>query len=205
MTLEIWIAFAFANFISAVAPGQNVALVGASTARIGARGGYIALCGILIADFMWCLIALGLALGAKNISSDVLLTVQILSGFILVLLGLKIIRSTSTISAMPNAKTKTSPAKLVLSGICIGFANPLTLVFFLTLFPAFMPEQTNGASLGIAVFFSSAVILSGFAALFPYILASFALSKAGLSKALNIVSGGSLAAVGGMVLAYSVA
>lgn len=204
MTLQIWIALAVANYVTAVSPGQNVALISASTARSGPKAGYIAMGGILVADLVWCLLALGLAVSAQEISPNLLLTVQMISGAILVGLGFKIAKATRTMAAQNDTQTKGRSTLLVAQGFWIGFANPLTLVFFLTLFPAFMPsvvQTTTHASM--VLFYGSAVVLSGMVALLPYIFASLAITKSGFGKALNLVSGVSLASVGGLVMVQS--
>lgn len=204
MTPQIWIALAVANFVTAVAPGQNVALVSASTARIGGKAGCITVFAILIADLLWCLLAISLAVGARGISPNFLLGVQVVSGLLLVVFGLKMVKEASRKSAQSLCHTKRSSAKLLVHGFGIGFANPLTLVFFLSLFPAFLPVQSLAPDLGIVTFYGSAIVVSGAVALVPYILAGLALSKAGLTKALTLVSGGALASIGGIVLVQSV-
>lgn len=197
MTLNIWIALAAANYLSAVAPGQNVALVSSATARVGSKGGYYAVVGILVADLVWCLIALALAFGAQEISTGFLTIVQVCSGLILLMLGLKIVRSTTGSEQKFENRGTTKSTILVCQGFGLGFANPLTLVFFLTLFPAFMTVGSGTASFSTALFYCSAILMSGLVALCPYIIASLAISKAGFAKAINITSGAALSIIGG--------
>jgi threonine/homoserine/homoserine lactone efflux protein len=155
-----------------------------------------------VADLLWCLLALALAISAKEVSPDLFLALQVGSGLLLLCFGFKIITNLSS-AKVEQRKTQNSILKLVLQGFSLGFANPLTLIFFLTLFPAFMPTEMNVADFNVALFYCSAVVLSGLVALLPYILASSALCKAGFGAVLNLVSGVGLALVGGFVLVNS--
>ncbi|WP_366523491.1 LysE family transporter [uncultured Sulfitobacter sp.] len=55
-------------------------------------------------------------------------------------------------------KLRRGIAGLVGDGVFVGFANPLALVFFLSVFPAFVPPGTNGT--GAVFFFVSAIVAS---------------------------------------------
>ena len=93
MTPEIWITLAAANFAAYLAPGQNMALVGATTARSGLPGGLSAVGGILMAEFVWTAAALGLTLTAREIDGNVMLALQVSGGTYLVWSGWKVLNS----------------------------------------------------------------------------------------------------------------
>lgn len=195
MTAQIWIALATANFFACLAPGQNAALLGAATARSGLAGGLVAGAGILLAEFVWALIAIYLTFGAREIAGESFVLLQIASAAVLIWFGVKAIRDgvgTGTV------KPHNGYRGLFCDGVVIGLANPLALVFFLSVFPAFVPPEASGAH--AAFFFVSAIILSSVAGLAPYLAAGGVLRRSGHSATLHLLSGGALAGAGGILL-----
>ncbi|MCB1357316.1 MAG: LysE family transporter [Maritimibacter sp.] len=199
MTIEHWFALAAANFAASVAPGQNVALVGGAAVRAGLIGGIAAATGILVAELAWSVLALTLLLGAREVSPELFTGLQIVSVLSLAMIGFCILRE-----AVPHAQAVPqaggSLRRLVIRGVWIGAANPLALVFFLSLLPGFVPENTDlsdPATLGAYV---SAVMVSTMAGLAPWLVASGLIGRTRLGHYLQVFSGGALIAIAGLVL-----
>ncbi len=196
MTLEIWIALAAANFVACLAPGQNAALITAAAARSGAVRGGVAMIGILVAELIWALIAIYLTFGARELAGDAFVLMQIGSAGLLVWFGIATISSSS---GGQQAASGSGLSRLLRNGVFVGLANPLALVFFLSVFPAFVPQGATG--FGSAVFFVSAILLSSAAGLAPYLAAGDVIGRAGKGLVLQFLSGGALAGTGVLLLA----
>ena len=153
MTAQIWIALATANFFACLAPGQNAALMGAAAARSGPIGGGFAMLGILLAELAWAAIAIYLTFGARELAGDTFVLLQIASAGVLIWFGIGAMRE--GVGAR-GFKVHRGALGLVGDGIVVGLANPLALVFFLSVFPAFVPAGTSGS--GAALFFVSAIL-----------------------------------------------
>ncbi|MDF2235064.1 LysE family transporter [Albimonas sp. CAU 1670] len=204
MTTDIWIALAAANFAASVAPGQNVAFVGAATARSGLAGGAAAIGGILAAEAAWTVLAVGLILKARAVEPELLLALQAAGGAALIWCGWRALRSAV---ALPQAVCGLPPlrARLAAEGLWVGLANPLALMFFVSLLPSLLgggaaalgPRETG---LCIAV-----VVASSAAALTPYLAVSTALVQAGLARGLNLISAASLLVVGAFAVSRALA
>lgn len=195
MTAQIWIALATANFFACLAPGQNAALMGAAAARSGPIGGGFAMLGILLAELAWAAIAIYLTFGARELAGDTFVLLQIASAGVLIWFGIGAMRE--GVGAR-GFKVHRGALGLVGDGIVVGLANPLALVFFLSVFPAFVPAGTSGS--GAALFFVSAILVSSAAGLAPYLAAGGMLRRAGHTNLLHLVSGGALAGTGGLLL-----
>lgn len=195
MTAEIWIALATANFFACLAPGQNAALLGAATARSGLSGGLVAGAGILLAELIWASIAIYLTFGAREVAGESFILMQIASAAVLIWFGVKAMRDGVKTGAVKPHK---GYAGLLSDGVVIGLANPLALVFFLSVFPAFVPPESSGRY--AALFFVSAILVSSIAGLVPYLAAGGVLRRSGHSATLHLVSGGALAGAGGILL-----
>lgn len=195
MTLQIWIALATANFLACLAPGQNAALMGAAAARSGPIGGLFAMIGILLAELAWAAIAIHLTFGAQELVGDTYVVLQVASAGVLIWFGIGAMRE--GVGSGP-VKPHKSALGLVGDGIIVGLANPLALIFFLSVFPVFVPPGTSGA--GAAFFFVSAILVSSLAGLAPYFAVGGILRRAGHTAALHLISGGALAGTGSILL-----
>lgn len=207
MTIELWFALVAANFAASVAPGQNVALVGGAALRSGLVGGLAAAAGVLVAELAWSVLALTLLLGARDVSPALFTSLQFVSVVALAGIGLCILRESASGwdsgAADPSAARSgaaCSHRRLVLRGIWIGAANPLALVFFLSLLPGFVPDRTDLAEPATLSAYVSAVMISTAAGLAPWLVASGMLARTGLGRYLQLFSGGALIAIAGLVL-----
>ncbi len=198
MSIEIWFAPAAANFVACLSPGQNVACLGAATVRMGLRGGLATVGGILLAELLWSILALSLALGARAVSPALVNFLQLASAFVLVWLGLGILRD-STVGADARARQGKGHIGCVAQGVWVGLANPLALIFFLSLFPGFVSSNADVTDPLVTAFYASAVLVSSAAGLSPY-LVDERLARVSQARGLQMVSGGALLLLGALLL-----
>lgn len=204
MTIELWITLAAANFAAYLAPGQNVALVGAATARAGLRGGVASVSGILVAEFIWTAVALALVLAAREVEAGAMHFLQIGGGIFLVWSGYGVLRGPRTEADRADT-TPSSVARYAAFGVWVGLANPLALFFFVSIFPGLITIGGPQTALGLLAFCGSAVVVSSLLALLPYLAASQVLVRVGQSNLLNLMSGGALLSIGVVALAWTFA
>lgn len=200
MSIELWFTVAAANFAASLAPGQNVALVGSAALQAGTRGGAAAAAGILLAELAWSALALALLLGAREVSPGLFAAMQIASAMSLVWIGTCILREPAAASPVAARAGGRGIGRFALRGIWVGAANPLALVFFLSLLPGFVPDHGALANPSTVAFYVSAVLVSTAAGLAPWLLASGVLARTGLGCLFQRLSGGALIAIAGLVL-----
>ena len=198
VTIEIWAALAVANFVASLAPGQNIAYLTAATARTGLRGGLAALSGLLLAELLWSVLALSLALGTRQVSPTLFQTLQVVGGLFLIWLGLGVLCDNADRSG--GREETYGQVKCAAQGVWVGLANPLALMFFLSLFPGFVAEDADATDPAVIVFYASAVLVSSSAGLAPYLIATGALARAGQARRLQMVSGSTLLLLGALVM-----
>ncbi|MBW8640097.1 LysE family transporter [Hoeflea sp. WL0058] len=198
MNAEIWFALAAANFAASVAPGQNVALVGSATARTGLVGGTAALLGILVAELIWSVLALTLAVTAREVSPILFTCLKAASGGFLFWLGMSLLREGPS-AASDAAAPAGCFARFTLDGFWIGLANPLALIFFLSLFPGLVSDLGDTTDPMVLACCVSAILLSSAAGLAPWLVSSGALAKIGFARHLHVLSGGALLVMGVLV------
>ena len=133
MTSELWITLAAANLAADLAPGQNMAYIGAATARSGLPGGVAAVIGILVSELIWTGIAMALILTARDIDANAMLVFQGGGGLVLVWSGLRVLRSSS--EGTNAVRVVSGYGRTALLGVWVGLANPLALIFFVSIFP----------------------------------------------------------------------
>lgn len=198
MSAEIWFALAAANFAASVAPGQNVALVGSATARTGLVGGTAVVIGILFAELIWSVLALTLAVTASEVSPIFFTCLQAASGGFLFWLGMSLLHE-GPVVAGAAARPKGCFARLTLDGFWIGLANPLALIFFLSLFPGLVSGLSDTTDPLVLAACVSAILFSSAAGLAPWLVSSGALARIGFARHLQVFSGSALLVMGSLV------
>ena len=204
MTLSLWIALTVANFIACIAPGQNAAFVGGTALSAGMRRGGIAVLGILVAEAIWAILALFAVLGLIAISGEVLFWAQLAGGVVLVLLGISTIFTVTSGEKTTDRASETSTRKILGLGLIIGFANPLALVFFMSVFPQFLAGGTIFLSASSVAYFTSAIVISSALGLVPYVGAGFLTKLQKPSQLMHRLSGGFLVFFGFATFAAAV-
>jgi leucine efflux protein len=138
---DYW-AFIAAVIVFLMLPGPGTFAVLTSTAKGGLRGGYAALAGLMIGDWLLMLAAL-VGVAALLAAHPMLFrSVQWLGVVYLVWVGLQLLRA--------NGKAKTTPLPIApgtyfRQGFLITLINPKAIVFYMAFFPLFIdPARYDG-------------------------------------------------------------
>ena len=201
MTIELWITLAAANFAAYLAPGQNMAYIGAATARSGLPGGVAAVIGILASELIWTGIAMALILTARDIDANAMLVFQGGGGLVLVWSGLRVLRSSS--EGTNAVRVVSGYGRTALLGVWVGLANPLALIFFVSIFPGIVSVSGAQSVTDMLLFCGSAILVSSLAALTPYLTIAQMLVLVGHSRVLNTMSGGALLGIGVLAIVWT--
>jgi threonine/homoserine/homoserine lactone efflux protein len=138
---DYW-AFIAAVLVFLVLPGPGTFAVLTSTAKGGLRGGYAALAGLMIGDWLLMLAAL-VGVAALLAAHPMLFrSVQWLGVVYLVWVGLQLLHANG------NAKTTPlpiAPGTYFRQGFLITLINPKAIVFYMAFFPLFIdPARYDG-------------------------------------------------------------
>ena len=146
---DYW-AFVATVLVFLMLPGPGTFAILTSAAKGGVRGGYAALVGLMIGD--WLLMFAALVGVAALLASHPSLfrAVQYLGVAYLVWVGIQLLRASGQVDATPLAIT---PGKYVRQAFLITLINPKAIVFYMAFFPLFIdPARYQGfATLGAMV------------------------------------------------------
>lgn len=204
MDIEGWLSLAAATYMAAVVPGQNVAVVAAATGRGGMRAGANAVAGVLCAKLVWVVCALGLTLSVRDMSEASGPALQVASGCFLVWYGSKTVRAVRFDCGDCHTAWGRRRDLYLADGFWVGLANPVTLVFFVALFPAFLPAGVQPTTVSVACPVAGVVVGATAVALIPYVVAGNVMRRAGFGAWIGYASGGAVVALGGVILSRSV-
>src|SRR5262245_14173234 len=138
---DYW-AFIAAVLVFLMLPGPGTFAVLTSTAKGGLRGGYAALAGLMIGDWLLMLAALvgGAALRAAH--PPLFKSVQWLGVAYLVWVGLQLLRASGKAKTTP---LRIEPGTYFRQGFLITLINPKAIVFYMAFFPLFIdPVRYDG-------------------------------------------------------------
>ena len=170
MEAEAILGLAGANLAACMTPGQNTALVTVTAARCGWAGGLWAILGVLLAEAIWTAVAFLAMAGAISLHGDVHALLNLGCGVVLALFGISLLAApvAPAVAAEWRRLESRRVPRLVLSGLAIGLANPLALLFFVAVLPLFVSEADAPALAAATV----AVCVTSALALAPFLLAS---------------------------------
>ena len=133
---ETLVSFAGIAVLVSLTPGPATALVVRSAAVHGRREALLVTFGNSTGIFMWA-IASVLGISALVAASETAFwTLKIVGAAVLVYLGVKALRG-----GKPEEEASTRTARTAYgSGLMTSFANPKLAVFFIALFPQFVPD-----------------------------------------------------------------
>ena len=175
MQITDWISLALVCLLGVMSPGPSVVVIFAVTRMNGRASGLLAALGHGIGIFLYAFAA------ATSLSfiilnyADLFVFVQIIAAFILLWLGIRLLKASFVNNAKPSTRTNDDHDKPVTkemsSGLWGGFAtgfmiavfNPKIGVFFATIFSQFL-DQDQSLSLhigmaGLAGFIDSAAYM----------------------------------------------
>jgi threonine/homoserine/homoserine lactone efflux protein len=138
--IETLVSFAGIAVLVSLTPGPATALVVRSAALHGRREALLVTFGNSTGIFMWA-IASVLGISALVAASETAFWVlKIIGAVVLLWLGIQALRGTnSSEDAPPERTARTSFG----SGLMTSFANPKLAVFFIALFPQFVPDGAS--------------------------------------------------------------
>ena len=195
MSTEIWFALAATKFASSIAPGQNVAFVSAATTRSGFLGGVASLTGILVAEFVWVVLAVFFAVRLLEVSPFLIHTMQLAGGLMLAYFGFSILREMN-FGKLAHAPT-CRYAHYAVKGAWIGLANPLAFMFFAALFPGFLFQMTDEPDAASLILCIPVVLTSSACGLILWMVATRVLSvNKSIANVVNYISGTTLLILG---------
>jgi threonine/homoserine/homoserine lactone efflux protein len=163
---DLW-AFVATVVVFLMLPGPGTFAILTSTAKGGKRGGYAALAGLMLGDWLLMLAALVGVAALLAAHPALFRSVQWLGVAYLVWVGLQLLRSTGTV----NASLPIEPGAYFRQGFLITLINPKAIVFYMAFFPLFVDPAsyrgvatlaTMGLSISVLTFaYCSVLIIAG--------------------------------------------
>jgi threonine/homoserine/homoserine lactone efflux protein len=137
--LETLVSFAGIAVLVSLTPGPATALVVRSAAVHGRREALLVTFGNSTGIFMWALASV-LGISALVAASETAFwALKIVGAAVLIYLGIQALRGTRTNEAAPGRTARTAYG----NGLMTSFANPKLAVFFIALFPQFVPDGAS--------------------------------------------------------------
>lgn len=157
-------AFVLAVLVFLMLPGAGTFALLSATAKGGLRGGYAALAGLMLGDWLLMLAAM-LGVAALLAAHPLLFkAVQYCGVAYLVYVGIQLLRASSaSMAPLPIA-----PGAYLRQGFLITVINPKAIVFYMAFFPLFIDPQrfqgaltllAMGASISLLTFAYGSVLL----------------------------------------------
>jgi homoserine/homoserine lactone efflux protein len=166
VTSATWLTFCVTTAVACMMPGPAVLFVVSVALARGAAAGMTAVAGILAANALWiAMSATGIA--AVLVASAALFTLlKWVGAAYLVLLGVRMLRTTSAAATVPSADRE---PRVFVRGLVVQGANPNAPMFFVALLPQFVdPAGAVGRQL-VVLGASSLVIELAVLGLYVYL------------------------------------
>ena len=196
------LTFAIACALLAITPGPDNIFVATQSIAYGARTGWMITLGLLSGCVLHTSL---LAIGFTTVIErwpELMWMIKVLGGAYLLYLALKIART--TVSQQPEMVQKQSMAWWYRKGVILNASNPKVFLFFVSLFPAFLWDETLSKSIqffvlgGIFIFVSA--VIFGLIALFAERFSSLRLWLLHHPKTFKTIQSGIFALLGLYVL-----
>jgi len=140
---DFW-AFVATVLVFLMLPGPGTFAILTSTAKGGKLGGYAALAGLMLGDWLLMLAALVGVAALLAAHPALFRSVQWLGVAYLVWVGLQLLRSTGTVNA---SLVPIEPGTYFRQGFLITLINPKAIVFYMAFFPLFVdPASYRGVA-----------------------------------------------------------
>jgi threonine/homoserine/homoserine lactone efflux protein len=163
---DYW-AFIATVLVFLMLPGPGTFAILTSTAKGGVRGGYAALAGLMIGDWLLMLAALVGVVALLAAHPMLFKSVQWLGVAYLAWVGVQLILASGKVKATPLPIT---PGAHLRQGFLITLINPKAIVFYMAFFPLFInPTSYRGAptlvamglTISLLTFFNCSVLIFG--------------------------------------------
>lgn len=192
------LAFAGVAVALSATPGPAMALVVRNAALDGRRGALLVTLGNGLGVLVWAALA---AIGVSALvaaSEAAFLALKLVGAAVLVTLGAQALRGRGTPETLPTERAPRGPRAALRDGVVTSLANPKLAVFFVALFPGFVPsgEPVLPWALAMAVILVCVdlVLFSLLAAVVVRARDGYARSR--LARRIERVTGGVLIALG---------
>lgn len=162
MSPETWLALVALFFVGGLTPGPAVMLVMSSSFRYGFRPAMMAAAGVASANVLWLALA---ATGAAALAAsfpNAFVALKLIGLAVIIWLGLSIMRAPPA----PVGDTVEVPpkAKLYAKGLTLQLSNPMALVTFAGILPAFFDTgRPIAPQFGVMIFTLTYLELQGLA------------------------------------------
>lgn len=187
--------------ILAIVPGPSDFAVVARSIASGFRHALLMVSGILLADFLFIVLAIyGLAAAAESLGS-LFAIVKYLCGAYLIGLGISSLRSRP--QALGISKIKGfSQFSSFLSGLLITLSDPKAILFYMGLFPAFVDLASLSAAEIIVIMLIATVTVGGVKTGYAYLAerAKLFFEHPRAKRTLDVAAGGVLIGTGILLL-----
>jgi len=145
MTLEIWLLFVLTCFITAATPGPGNLLVVSYSVHQEKGKAFLVILGILTGLLALSALAIAGVSAVLTASENLFRWVQLAGAGYILYLGIKLIRTPSTLDQSDLKMDNRGPLRFFLEGVVVAVANPKSIAFFAALFPPFInPEGDVG-------------------------------------------------------------
>lgn len=188
------ISFLVASICLTLAPGPDILFVLAKSICSGAKSGICVAVGLITGTFIHTMLAaFGISLLIRE--SAVAFPVVKWSGVAyLTFLGISALRHLNDLpgSDEANASPEKASRNLYMTGVCMAVLNPKLIIFFLALFPQFVPENAENPSLCMLFlgfgFSAQALIIFLAVAFFAGSLGNILNKRPAIAKAMNMLT-----------------
>ncbi|MDO6705306.1 LysE family translocator [Photobacterium sp. 1_MG-2023] len=159
--MENYLIFITVAIATIASPGPGVILTLSQAVRCGGRSAIPGIVGIAIGMLLLAMISSTSLVVLLAQSATILALLKYIGAAYLIYLGIKMLRSTSTLSIDEQVIAPRSIIRRFLEGVAITMLNPKPLFFFMALFPQFVHGEADHAMqlMILAVTFSVIVIV----------------------------------------------
>ncbi|WP_047049578.1 LysE family translocator [Vibrio mexicanus] len=166
MTIESSIALFIAIALSAAIPGPSVLAVVSRTLSAGWIQGLLVVIGVLIADYVFIVLAItGLAFIA-NLMGDLAGIIKYLGVVYLFWLAYRTWCQPAVTSDITEVKSKAASHASLLTGFIMTLSNPKAILFYMGFFPAFINLQAITVQQSFIVIAISTLAVGGVLSLY---------------------------------------
>lgn len=168
MTIISIITLLVTMIILAAIPSASVALVVTRSVTLGIKNGISVACGIVLGDLIFVTLAiLGMGVLAETMGSFFVI-LRYLGGAYLVWLGYSLVRSKGGVNLIRSDTAKLSLFTSFASGLLLTLGDIKAILFYASLFPAFVDMATLRASDIVGIVVVSIIAVGGVKIFYAY-------------------------------------
>lgn len=160
MPFDLWLSFAVASFLLAIAPGPDNLFVLLQSAMHGARAGILVTLGLCCGVFCHTMLAAFGVAAVVAASPTLLMIIQCVGAAYLIYLAWGAWNAPVGGDAGQTATPRLGDWALWRRGILMNVTNPKVLIFFLALFPQFLIKGTTETAVMIQMLIMGVTFLA---------------------------------------------